>query len=119
MFCGSYTFSTITYPAGARTFKPGTHGAEFVPEMKVVSDCIFTKSKSNAPTNEEFAAFIKKNGIDEFYIAGADATACIKSPCFILLKAVIPFTCCRTALQATIKRSCLRCLPIMKARAVK
>ena len=27
--------------AGTRTFKPGTHGAELVPEMKVVSDDIF------------------------------------------------------------------------------
>ena len=26
--------------AGTRTFKPGTHGAEFVPELKVVSDHI-------------------------------------------------------------------------------
>ena len=52
--------------AGTRTFKPGTHGAELVPEMKVLSDHIFTKSKSNALTNEDFATFIKENGIDEF-----------------------------------------------------
>ena len=71
---------------GTRTFKPGTHGAEFVPEMKVVSEHIFTKSKSNALTNEEFAAFIKENDIDEFYIAGADATACIKSTCYNMTK---------------------------------
>ena len=61
--------------AGTRTFKPGTHGAELVPEMKVVSDHIFTKSKSNALTSEEFAAFIRERGIAEFYIAGADAAA--------------------------------------------
>ena len=72
--------------AGTRTFKPGTHGAEFVPEMKVVSDHIFTKSKSNALTNEEFEAFIKGNDIDEFYIAGADAAACIKSTCYNMTK---------------------------------
>ena len=72
--------------AGTRTFKPGTHGAEFVPEMKVVSDHIFTKSKSNALTNEEFEAFIKENDIDEFYIAGADAAACIKSTCYNMTK---------------------------------
>ena len=71
---------------GTRTFKPGTHGAELVPEMKVVSDYIFTKSKSNALTSEEFAAFIKENGIDEFYVAGADAAACIKSTCFNMAK---------------------------------
>ena len=72
--------------AGTRTFKPGTHGAELVPEMKVVSDHIFTKSKSSALTSEEFAAFIKENGISEFYVAGADATACIKSTCFNMTK---------------------------------
>ncbi len=71
---------------GTRTFKPGTHGAELVPEMKAVSDYIFTKSKSNALTSEEFAAFIKENGIDEFYVAGADAAACIKSTCFNMAK---------------------------------
>lgn len=72
--------------AGTRTFKPGTHGAEFVPEMNVVSDYIFTKSKSSALTNEKFAAFIQERGIEEFYIAGADAAACIKSTCYNMTK---------------------------------
>ena len=72
--------------AGTRTFKPGTHGAEFVPEMKVVSDHIFTKSKSSALTNEKFAAFIQEHGITEFYIVGADAAACIKSTCYNMTK---------------------------------
>ena len=72
--------------AGTKTFKPGTHGAELVPEMKVVSGHIFTKSKSNALTSEEFAAFIKENGIDEFYVVGADAAACIKSTCYNMTK---------------------------------
>ena len=72
--------------AGTRTFKPGTHGAEFVSEMKVVSDHIFTKSKSSALTNKAFAAFIQENGINEFYIAGADAAACIKSTCYNMTK---------------------------------
>ena len=71
---------------GTRTFKPGTRGAELVPEMKVVSDHIFTKSKSNALTSEEFAAFIQEHGITEFYVVGADATACIKSTCFNMTK---------------------------------
>lgn len=72
--------------AGTRTFKPGTHGAKLVPEMKVVSDHIFTKSKSNALTSEAFTAFIHEHGISEFYLAGADATACIKSTCFNMRK---------------------------------
>lgn len=72
---------------GTRTFKPGTRGAEFVPELKVVTEHIFTKTKSNALTSEEFAAFILENGITEFYLVGADAAACIKSTCFNMTKA--------------------------------
>ncbi len=72
--------------AGTRTFKAGTHGAELVPEMKVVSDHIFTKTKSNALTSEDFISFIKEHGITVFFIAGADATACIKSTCFNMAK---------------------------------
>ena len=71
---------------GTRTFKAGTRGAEFLPELKLVSDYIFTKTKSNALTSEDFAAFVKENGIDEFYIVGADAAACIKSTCFNMAK---------------------------------
>ena len=73
--------------AGTRTFKPDTRGAEFVPELKLVSEHIFTKTKSNALTSEAFAAFIQAQGITEFYIAGADATACVKSTCYNMTKA--------------------------------
>ena len=72
--------------AGTRTFKPGTHGAELVPELNVVSGHIFTKVKSSALTNEEFVAFIKENGIDDFYLTGADAAACVKSTCYNMAK---------------------------------
>ena len=71
---------------GTRTFKPGTHGAELVPEINVVSDHVFTKSKSNALTSEAFTAFIQEHGITEFYLAGADAAACIKSTCYNMAK---------------------------------
>lgn len=76
--------------AGTRTFKPDTTGAELVPEMKIVSENIFLKTKGNALTSEEFAAFIEANGINEFYITGADATACVKSTCFNMTKAGYP-----------------------------
>ena len=72
---------------GTRTFKIGTRGAEFVPEMKIVSQNIFTKTKSNALTSEEFADFVRSNNITEFFIAGADATACVKSTCYNMSKA--------------------------------
>ena len=73
--------------AGTRTFKPNTRGAELVPDMKIVSDNVFTKSKGNALTSEEFAAFINKNEIGGLYLTGADAAACVKSTCYNLTKA--------------------------------
>lgn len=73
--------------AGTRTFKPDTYGAELVSDMKIVSENIFTKSKGNALTSEEFVAFINENEISDFYIAGADAVACVKSTCYNLRKA--------------------------------
>ncbi len=72
--------------AGTRTFKPDTRGAELVADMKIVSDNIFVKSKGNALTSEAFAHFISKNEIKEFYIAGADAVACVKSTCYNMAK---------------------------------
>lgn len=72
--------------AGTRTFKPDTRGAELVSDMKIVSENIFVKSKGNALTSEAFAAFINENGIKVFYIAGADAVACVKSTCYNMAK---------------------------------
>ena len=72
---------------GTRTFKPNTHGAELAPDLKIVSENVFTKSKGNALSSEEFANFINSNGICDFYITGADAAACVKSTCYNLRKA--------------------------------
>ena len=71
---------------GTRTFKPGTNGAELVPDMKLVSDNIFTQTKANALTSKEFTDFIAKNNIRDFYITGADAVACVKSTCYNMSK---------------------------------
>ena len=73
---------------GTRTFKPGTRGEALAPELKIVSGNIFVKTKSNALTSEAFSAFIAENGVREFYIAGADATACVKSTCFSMEKSL-------------------------------
>ena len=72
---------------GTRTFKPNTKGAELAPEQKVVTDHIFVKTKANALTSGDFSEHIRENGIDEFYVTGADATACVKSTCFNMTKA--------------------------------
>ncbi len=71
---------------GTRTFKSNTHGSELVSDMKIASNNVFTKYKGNALTSEEFSDFIRKNEISEFYIAGADAVACVKSTCYNLRK---------------------------------
>ncbi|MDR1089153.1 MAG: cysteine hydrolase [Coriobacteriales bacterium] len=73
--------------AGTRTFKPGTRGSELAPDLKIVSENVFTKCKGNALTSEEFRDFIEKNEIDDFYLTGADAVACVKSTCYNLRKA--------------------------------
>lgn len=70
-----------------RTFKPDTKGSELVSELKVVSENVFEKSKASALTSEAFAGFIEKNGVKEFYITGADATGCVKSTSYNLVKA--------------------------------
>ena len=72
---------------GTRTFKPDSKGAELVPELKIVSNKVFVKTKANVLTSEEFSAYIRENGIDEFFITGADATGCVKSTCFNMTKA--------------------------------
>ncbi|MDE6505435.1 MAG: cysteine hydrolase [Clostridia bacterium] len=72
---------------GTRTFKHGTRGEELVADMKIVSENIFTKTKGNALTSNEFADFINMNEVNEFYIAGADAIACVKSTCYNMAKA--------------------------------
>jgi len=56
------------------------------PDMNVVSNNLFEKSKGNALTSEAFVDFIKKHEINEFYITGADAIACVKSTVFNMCK---------------------------------
>ncbi len=103
--------------AGTRTFKPGTRGAELVPELNVVSDHIFTKTKSNALTSEAFAAFLQEHGISECYLAGADAAACIKSTSFNMRKNGYTVHVLSDCITSYDKRSCRRCLRIMRVKA--
>jgi nicotinamidase-related amidase len=58
-----------------------------VPELRIVSDHVFVKTKANALTSGDFSEFIRERDIREFYITGADATACVKSTCFNMAKA--------------------------------
>ena len=73
--------------AGTRTFKPNTRGSEFVSDLNIASNHVFTKHKGNALSSAEFTDFIDTHKICEFYLAGADAVACVKSTCYNLCKA--------------------------------
>lgn len=73
--------------AGTRTFKPNTKGSELASDLKIVSENVYTKYKGNALSCAEFADFISNNEICEFYLAGADAVACVKSTCYNLCAA--------------------------------
>lgn len=83
---------------GTRTFKHNTLGAELVPEMKIVSDNIFTKYKGNILTSEKFIEFLEKNEINDFYIAGGDAMACVKSSSYNL---------CKSGFSVTVLADCI------------
>lgn len=83
---------------GTRTFKHNTHGAELVSNMNIVSDNIFTKYKGNLLTSEKFVEYIQKNEINDFYIAGADAMACVKSSCYNM---------CKTGFNVTVLSDCI------------
>ena len=72
--------------ANTRTFKPDTFGSQLAEGLKVVSDNVFIKSKANALTSEEFSAFIASHQLNEFYVCGADASACVKSTCYNMRK---------------------------------
>ena len=72
---------------GARVLLPDTVGAELAADLKIVSNNVFTKYKSNTLTCEAFMEFICKNEICDFYLTGADATICVKSTCYNLRKA--------------------------------
>jgi nicotinamidase-related amidase len=104
--------------AGTRTFKPAHKSAELVPDMKIVSENIFTKTKGNALTSEEFASFIKENEITEFYIAGADAIACVKSTCYNMSKEGYIVHALSDCITSYDKRKIDEMLQYMRARAL-
>ena len=104
--------------AGTRTFKPDTHGAELVPDLKIVSEHVFLKTKGNALTSEGFAAFVSENEIGEFYIAGADAIACVKSTCYNMTKGGYIVHVLSDCITSYDKEKSMRCFSTMRAKGV-
>ena len=105
--------------AGTRTFKLDTYGSELASDMKMVSKNIFTKYKGNTLSCEEFTDFISKNEICDFYIAGADAVACVKSTCYNLRKANYGVNVLLDCVTSYDKRKLTKCYVIMKVKEVK
>lgn len=53
----------------------------------MASENLFAKTRENALTSEAFSEFISRYEIRDFYVAGADAVACVKSTCYNLRRA--------------------------------
>jgi nicotinamidase-related amidase len=104
---------------GTRTFIPGTPGAELAPDLKIVSEHIFTKSKGNALTSPAFTEFISENEISGFIITGADAVACVKSTCFNLRKAGLDVTVLSDCITSYDKRRIPEMLEYYKSKGCK
>ncbi|MCB0762532.1 MAG: cysteine hydrolase [Flavobacteriales bacterium] len=70
-----------------KKFKPGTFGSELTSDLKLVSDNVFAKYKGSALSSDEFAAFVDTYKVNEFYLTGADAIACVKATNNAMVKA--------------------------------
>ena len=51
------------------------------------SEVLFGETDSEKTVKANMVKKLEENGIEEFYITGADATACVKSTCFNMTKA--------------------------------
>lgn len=70
-----------------KKFKPNTYGSELAPDLKMVSNNIFTKTQGSALGSEAFVNFVESNQVKEFFLVGADAIACVKTTNNGMLKA--------------------------------
>jgi len=105
--------------SGTRTFKPNTYGAELAGDLKIASKNVFTKFKGSVLSSEEFTDFIIKNEICDFYIAGADAVACVKSTCYNLRKANYGVTVLSNCITSYDKRKIDEMLSYYESRGCK
>lgn len=69
--------NNLFYRLFAGRFIKGTEGCEFDSKLNVINDNIFSKTQKNAFTNPSLESFLKQNNIDEIFITGLDAKACV------------------------------------------
>ncbi len=55
----------------------GANGVNFVPDLKVASQNIFTKDRMDAFSNSEFDDFLVKNQIGHIFVVGLDGCYCV------------------------------------------
>lgn len=55
----------------------GANGVNFVPDLKVASQNIFTKDRMDAFSNNELDAFLVENQIGHIFVAGLDGCYCV------------------------------------------
>lgn len=58
-------------------FIKDTIGSEIDSDINIVSDHIYSKNKGDAFSNSKLDDFLKRNHIDELFIVGLDASACV------------------------------------------
>ena len=58
--------------------KKGAKGTGIDKRVLMLNKNVYSKSKMNALTNKKLSQFLKENSIDELYITGLFAEACIK-----------------------------------------
>lgn len=58
-------------------FIKGTPGSEIDSRIKIINNYIFSKDKGDALSNLELDGFLKRNNINELFMVGLDAAACV------------------------------------------
>ena len=58
-------------------FIKGTLGSEIDSRIKIINNYIFSKDKGDALSNLKLDSFLKQNNINEVFMVGLDAAACV------------------------------------------
>ena len=81
-----FVTSALSQVEGLRVALDMNEEWQKVAGSKLVTGVLVVRKDAVENNPEAFAAFIQERGITGFYLAGADAAACIKSTCFNMTK---------------------------------
>ena len=85
----------------------------------MIEEVYVVKTKANALTSVAFSEYIQEVDINEFYITGADATACVKSTCFNRTKAGYNVHVISDCVTSYDLKKWMKCSAIMRLRDVR